>query len=70
MAGRSAAPQETFSLGKIVLPWPKRVKRERDRSRSRELQRRLPIVDETGEPQKETMRLLHVYVYNIFSKSV
>jgi len=26
--------EDGFSLGKIVLPWPKRVKRERDRSRS------------------------------------
>merc|ERR1719482_1598816 len=31
---RMADGEETFSLGKIVLPWPKRVKRERDRSRS------------------------------------
>merc|ERR1719333_1840958 len=31
---RMADGDESFSLGKIVLPWPKRVKRERDRSRS------------------------------------
>merc|ERR1719161_669306 len=31
---RMADGEESFSLGKIVLPWPKRVKRERDRSRS------------------------------------